>query len=201
MSHKILKSLGIHAAFCHIGTERMPVHMRCNHRHLYFVYTIIFLSNMLKVLFPMKYYHWHLILVQIQKSNSSVYHGLHFRFFTIGNNLFEAIVYLVRHWHLPCGTSCPYVPYCSLISHIFASDNFTLSIHFCPKSSLAIIIDNKLIIYFCIMLYTSFLRNIMFYKFQHCYIAPIWHNTTTQILLNLLFLFTQGKVFLFFPLV
>lgn len=41
MHHDILKCLRIHAAFCHIWTERMPAHIRCYCRHLYFVNTII----------------------------------------------------------------------------------------------------------------------------------------------------------------
>ena len=37
MTHDILQGFGIHAAFCHVGTEGVAAHMRGDFRKLYFV--------------------------------------------------------------------------------------------------------------------------------------------------------------------
>lgn len=56
---------------------------------------------MLKVLFPMKCYHRHLIFIQIQKSGSSANQRLHLRFLTVCNNPLKAFIYIIRHRNLP----------------------------------------------------------------------------------------------------
>lgn len=54
MSHKILQSLRIHSALCHIGTVCVPADVRRDQRQRDFVYAVILFPDVLEIMFPMK---------------------------------------------------------------------------------------------------------------------------------------------------
>ena len=50
--HEILQRLGVHTRLRLIATVGVPAYMRCDLRHLHPVDFVIFLSDVLKILFP-----------------------------------------------------------------------------------------------------------------------------------------------------
>lgn len=106
MAHDVLQCLGVHPGFCHIGTEGMSAHMRGYFRHLDAVNLVILLDNMLHVLLSMKRYHGHIVLVQKQKTNVSIYHGFRFGNRTVGDDPAETGCYLLGHRNIADAAFC-----------------------------------------------------------------------------------------------
>lgn len=76
--------------------------MRCHLWHFGFVYFIIFLTDMLEILFPVQGDHWHIIFVQIQKTDFPVYHRFCLWLFAVLNDFAETLFHLVCHGYKPC---------------------------------------------------------------------------------------------------
>lgn len=54
VTHDILQGFRIHPGFCHIRAKGVPAYMRGNFRHLDTVNPVVFLNDMLQILFPVK---------------------------------------------------------------------------------------------------------------------------------------------------
>lgn len=75
--------------------------MRSHSGHLDFGNLIIFLANMLKILFPMQVHHRMIILIQKQESGISVNDRLYLGIYPVFYNSSEALCHFRRHWNLP----------------------------------------------------------------------------------------------------
>ena len=64
----------------------MSAYMRGYFWHLDAVNLDVFLNDMLQIFFPVKGNHWHIILIQTQKTNITINHRLNFRCFSISND-------------------------------------------------------------------------------------------------------------------
>ena len=54
MSHKILQSLGVHTALCHIGTVSVPANVRRDLGNRLSIYAVILFPYVFEVMLPMK---------------------------------------------------------------------------------------------------------------------------------------------------
>ena len=104
MSHNVLQGFRVHSALCHVGAESMPAHMRCNFRKLYSVDAVVLVADMLKVMFPVKADHRHIVFVQKQETGVSVDHRLFGRLFPIVHHSAETRHNLVAHRDEPLAT-------------------------------------------------------------------------------------------------
>jgi len=86
MTHDVLQSFGIHTALCHVGAKCVSARVRCNLWKLNFIYAVILLPDMFKVLFPMQRNHGHLILVQEEESCVPVNHRFLPRLLSVFHN-------------------------------------------------------------------------------------------------------------------
>ena len=108
--HNLLQRLRVHARLCHIGTKSMTADMRCHLWHFGFVYFIIFLTDMLEILFPVQGDHWHSIFVQIQKAHFPVYHGFCLWIFAVLND------FLRKHFFTSSVMGTSLVPHSVFVS-------------------------------------------------------------------------------------
>ena len=76
VTHDILQGFGIHTAPCHVGAEGMAAHMGRDFGKLNLVNAVVFLQNMLEVMFPMEGDHRHIVLVQEQETRIPIDHRL-----------------------------------------------------------------------------------------------------------------------------
>lgn len=100
MAHDVLQGLGVHAGFCHVGTEGMPAHMGRHLGHGDAVDPVVLLHNMLQILLPVECHHGHVVLVQEQKTRIAVYHRLPFRLTPVGNDPPETGRHILRHGNI-----------------------------------------------------------------------------------------------------
>ena len=75
VAHNLLKGFGIHPRGRH-PAEGMAAHMGRYFGHLDFVNAVVLLADMLEIFFPVHGNHWHLILIQKQKSGIPINHWL-----------------------------------------------------------------------------------------------------------------------------
>ena len=64
VTHDILQGFRIHPGFCHIRAKGVPAYMRGNFRHLDTVNPVVFLNDMLQILFSVKGNHRHIVFIQ-----------------------------------------------------------------------------------------------------------------------------------------
>ena len=101
MAHDILQGFGVHAAFRHVGAEGMAADMGCDFRKLHLINAVVFLHNMLKVLFPMQGNHGHIILVQEEKTGVAIDHRFCKQLFPIVDDPAETSHDVIAHGDEP----------------------------------------------------------------------------------------------------
>ena len=89
MSHKILQSLGVHTALCHIGTVSVPANVGRDLGNRLSIYAVILFPYVFEVMLPMKCIHYAAILVEVQESHLAIHNRLFSGSFTVGDDLSE----------------------------------------------------------------------------------------------------------------
>ena len=106
VTHDILQGFRIHPGFCHIRAKGVPAYMRGNFRHLDTVNFIVFLNNMLQILFPVKGNHRHIVFIQKQESCISFHHRFNFWCLAVGNDSAKTRCDSFRHRHIADAFIC-----------------------------------------------------------------------------------------------
>ena len=101
VTHDILQGFGIHAALCHVGAEGMAAHMGCDLGKLHLVNAVVFLQNMLEVMFPVEGDHGHVILVQKQETSIPIDHRLFEQLLPARDDPAEAVHHFIAHGDEP----------------------------------------------------------------------------------------------------
>ena len=101
VTHDILQGFGIHTAPCHVGAEGMAAHMGRDFGKLNFVNAVVFLQNMLEVMFPVEGDHGHVILVQKQETSIPIDHRLFEQLLPARDDPTETSHHFVAHRHIP----------------------------------------------------------------------------------------------------
>lgn len=100
VTHDILQGFRIHPGFCHIRAKGVPAYMRGNFQHLDTVNPVVFLNDMLQILFPVKGNHRHIVFIQKQKSCISFHHRFNFWCLAVGNDSAKTRCDSFRHRHI-----------------------------------------------------------------------------------------------------